>query len=103
MNLSDSIVLPLSEKVLKDLDYWRDDIEPPLIKYIEKGDYAFLGDGVPTWLAFYSYKAEDIDKGDMYLSLLINDDDGLAKEIIYCVGNVKLGYDKENDKYFIDE
>lgn len=105
MNYTEEYVLQLGEKVLKDTGLWDNDIETPTARY-DDGKYLHLGEN--TWLVGFPYGAEDFGRdidGTSNASMLITifDDDGIATSVSYRNGYVTLGYNKEEDKYFIKE
>ena len=83
-----------------------DDIEEPTVKYFDTTPTLAIPN--ESWLVSFPYGAEDYGRdanGISYASLMITifDDDGIATSISYRNGYVKLGYNIEEDKYFIVE
>lgn len=105
MNYTKENVLEIGEKVLRDIEFWNDDIENPNARY-DKGEYLHIGEN--TWLVSFPYGAEDYGtdsngKSRASMHITIFDDDGIATNVSYKGGNVKLDYNIEKDKYIIKE
>lgn len=61
-----------------------------------------------SWLVSFSYGAEDfgvnregISRASIHITIF--DDDGVVTNISLRNGYIKLGYNKEDDKYFIED
>lgn len=105
MNYTEEYALQLGEKVLRDIEFWDDDIEMPTAR-LDEGEYLHIGEN--TWLVSFPYGAEDYgtdnnDKRRASMHVTIFDDDGIATSVSYRNGNVRLKYNEEEDKYYIEE
>ncbi|NAS31514.1 hypothetical protein GTQ40_11065 [Flavobacteriaceae bacterium R38] len=105
MNFTEEYALQIGKKVLKDTELWDTDVGAPSVRF-DDGKYLHIGEN--TWLVSFPYGAEDFGRDDngksrASMHVTIFDDDGIATSVSYRNGNVRLDYDKENDKYSIKE
>lgn len=105
MNHTKEYAIALGEKVLRDIGYWGGDVETPSARF-DAGEFIVIGEN--TWLVSFPYGAEDYGKdvdgrSNASRHITIFDSDGIAKNISYRNGYVELGYNEEEDKYFIAE
>jgi len=105
MNYTEEYVLELGKKILKDIEFWEDDIEKPSARF-DDGKYLHIGEN--SWLVSFPYGAEDYGtdntgKSRASMHITIFDDDGIATSVSYRNGYVKLKYNTEDDKYSIAE
>ncbi|MEP0266692.1 hypothetical protein [Dokdonia sp.] len=103
MNYTEDYAITLAEKVLKDIGYWGEDYEEPTVRF-DAGEYIVIGKD--TWLVSFPYAAEDYGRdvdghSNALRHVTIFDSDGIATSISYRNGHVELGYNIEEDIYFI--
>lgn len=98
MNMTKEQAFGLGKKVMEDIGFDYDANTEISLRYIEKGDYEKNN----RWLVSFPYGIEDFGKY-IHAHLSINDDLQKAARISYRNGSVSLGYDEENDKYFVEE
>jgi hypothetical protein len=106
MNYTEEYALQIGWKVLKDIEFWDDDIEAPSTKYVKKSISLAFPENI--WLVSFPYGAEDYgtdsnkrSRASMHVTVF--DDDGISTSVSYRNGHVKIGYNITEDKYFIEE
>jgi hypothetical protein len=98
MNLTEEKALEIGKKAMSDINFEYDLKDEIKIVFNEGKMY----ENINIWLINFPYGEEDYGR-NVTAVLGINDDDKTAKELLFRNGAIDLGYDKENDKYFIKE
>lgn len=86
-------------KVMEDIGFLYNSNDNINVKS-DNGEYLLKGKN--TWLISFHYGLEDYGK-NVGAHVMIMDETGRGVDISYRNGYIKLGYDEENDKYFVEE
>ncbi len=89
----------IGKKAMQDIDFSYDKSAEVTANY---DDGKILYQGINVWLIGFDYGSEDYGE-NVFAGVVILDDEGKATNVNYRNGFIKLGYDEEQDKYFIAE
>ncbi|NVK63102.1 MAG: hypothetical protein HWE22_00895 [Flavobacteriales bacterium] len=96
--ITEEQALQIAEKILKDIDFWSDDVINPKAQLID-GDRLSKHEE-PYMLASYNYAEEDFGYGNAYVSIILNPSTGEARnKVITRSGSIRIKYDEQKDKY----
>jgi len=103
MHLTKEQALAIGFQVMKDIkyDHWdKEDKEGPNAILIDTKKDPFAEEDY--WLVSFPFGKEDYGENERYL-IEISSVIKIAKDISYRNGHINLGYNVEDDKYFIEE
>lgn len=90
--------LNLAVKILKDIEFWGDDVVNPVVRFIDEDKLSQYEE--PYWLVSHDYGAADFGEGRAHV--LITIDAETAKptdDVITRSGAIPIEYDAAKDKY----
>ena len=90
--------IKIAEKVLKDIDFWGDDVINPRARLIEGENLS--PNEKAYWLVGYNYGAEDF--GPKAASVYVDVDVSSGKPALQVTtrnGSIPISYNAQNDKY----
>lgn len=103
MKTTESQAIKIAKKVLKDIEFWDDDIESPIARY-DPGKEIQIGTNI--WLIGFGYGAKDFGqdangRSRANVMVTINDETGTALDVISKGGYMLLAYNNDENKYSV--
>jgi len=103
MNLTEEYVKAKAIKILKDIDFWSDRVDPPSAKPLDGEDLVKYNLEEPQWIVGFDYGGgmignRTLPKQRLYISIL---DTGEVSPIISLKRKaIYIKYDTAEDKYY---